>query len=293
MFSIKARIITAAFLGLSFAAEAFAQQAPEAAQTRQPAQTHTPAATQPAPQPSVAKEPEYVEEKGFKGRIFEIKYLDPTGLARVIQPLGSGFKGATISTSPGFRTLTVRDFPENIAAMEEAIKRLDVPEAPRADIEFHVHILIASDANIAADEVPAELNDVIKQLKATLKYKSYALMTSSILHAKERVGVVNSNGVAESKLFSLERPQGNPIFYQYTLGWPSQDSHSPGGTAIQLSEFRFSMRIPLALGTSNIQYENVGFQTPVSLREGEKVIVGTTTLGDKGLVVVLSAKLIK
>lgn len=245
------------------------------------------------PQPAVAaRGPDYVEEKGFKGRIFEIKYRDPMGIIRVIQPLGSGFKGATMSYNQEFRTLTVRDFPENIAAIEEAIKRLDVAEAPRPDIEFRVHVLIASDAPTSAGEVPAELSEVLKQMRATLKYKDYTLMTSAIQRTKEGLGRVENNGVVESKLFSLERPQGSPIFYNYIFLQPSLDSRTAGGPTIQINEFRFSMRIPLALGNS-IQYENVGFQTPVSLRDGEKVIVGTTTMGDKGLVVVVTARVLK
>ena len=287
MFSFKARAITGLLVVLSLAAATVAQE------PQQPAQTKPSAQAQTAPQPSAARGPDYVEEKGFKGRIFEIKHRDPIVLHRVIQPLGSGFKGATISSNQEFRTLTVRDFPENIAAMEEAIKRLDTPEAPRPDIEFHVHILIASDAAVAPEEVPAELNDAIKQMKATLKYKTYSLMTSSILRAKESLGGMGNNGVVESKLFSLERPGGNPIFYEYMFMQPSVDALASGPPAIQIREFKFGMRIPLALGTSNIQYQNVGFQTPVSLREGEKVVVGTTTMGDKGLVVVVSGKLIR
>jgi len=245
------------------------------------------------PAPTAARGPDYVEEKGFKGRTFEIKYRDPNGLLRAIAPLGSGFKGATMSANQDFRTLTVRDFPENLATIEEAIKRLDTPDAPRPDIEFRVHVLIASDAAAASDEVPPELNEVIRQMKSTLKYKSYNLMTSSVQRTKEGLGRVENNGVVESKLFSLEKPSGNPIFYSYILSQPSLDTRTSAGPTIQLNEFRFNMRIPLALASTNIQYENVGFQTPVSLRDGEKVVVGTTTMGDKGLVVVVTARVLK
>jgi len=104
---------------------------------------------------------------------------------------------------------------------------------------------------------------------------------------------VENSGVAQSNLVSVEKPQGNPIFYNYTIQQPPLDPRATAQPTIQISEFRFSMRFPVTLGVSNIQYENVGFFTPVSFREGEKIIVGTTTVGDKGLVVVLSAKLIK
>jgi hypothetical protein len=279
--SLRNRIATAAFIGLSIvltlalAPMTFGQDAK--------APTPTPTAA--------AKSPDYVEEKGFKGKIFEIKYRDPFGLLQVIRPLGSGFKGATTSVDREFRTLTVRDFPENIAAIEEAIKRLDTPQAPRPDIEFSVHVLIASNSISGSEDYPAELGDVVKQLKSALKYKSYTLMTSGIHRAKEGPGEVGNSGVAESNLFSSVPTPPNPIFYNYSLDSIAIDAGS-GAPTVQIGRFRFNMRVPLNLGTQ-VQYENVGFQSPVGLRQGEKVVVGSTTMGDKGLVVVVSAKLLK
>jgi hypothetical protein len=242
--------------------------------------------------PPTAKTPDFVEEKGFKGKIFEIKYRDPHGLLQVLRPLGSGFKGATMSVGGGeFKTLTVRDFPENIAAIEEAIKRLDTPEAPRPDIEFSVHVLIASNTAGEKEIYPAELADVVKQLKLALKYSSYGLMTSAVHRAKEGSQGVGNNGVVESKLFASVPTPPNPIFYNYNLEAISIDSAS-GAPTVQVGRFRFNIRVPLSVGTQ-IQYENVGFTSPVGLRQGEKVVVGSTTMGDKGLVVVVSAKLLK
>ena len=50
------------------------------------------------------------------------------------------------------------------------------------------------------------------------------------------------------------------------------------------------MRVPLDLGGGGIQYQSVGFQTPVAVKQGEKVVIGTTTMNDKALVVVVTAK---
>ena len=47
--------------------------------------------------------------------------------------------------------------------------------------------------------------------------------------------------------------------------------------------------MPIAVKTGEIQYQNVGFETPVSLRDKEKVVIGTTTMGDKALIVVVTA----
>jgi Bacterial type II/III secretion system short domain len=253
----------------------------------QAAQTPAPSAQPVAP----PKAPDYVEEKGFKGKVFELKYRDPVTLQQVLRPLGSGFKGATISIDREFKTLSVRDFPENIAAIEEAIKRLDTPQPARPDIEFTVHVLIASTGSGSREDFPGELATVVTQLKGALKYKSYSLMTSGIHRGKEGPGSVGNSGVAESNLFTSVPTPANPIFYEYSFEAISIDASSSPST-VQVGNFHFNMRVPLNLG-NNIQYQNVGFRSPVGMKPGEKVVVGSTTMGDKGLVVVVSAKLLK
>ena len=42
---------------------------------------------------------DYVSEKGFKNKLFQIKHRDPNSLMEVLKLLGSGFKGATISVN--------------------------------------------------------------------------------------------------------------------------------------------------------------------------------------------------
>jgi hypothetical protein len=98
-------------------------------------------------------------------------------------------------------------------------------------------------------------------------------------------------------LFDLPKPQGSPTFYEYALENVAIDSSS-GNPVIHIAQFRFSMRIPLVMGmvpggAAQIQYQNVGFRSPVSLKQSEKVVVGSTTMGDKGLIVVISARVLK
>ena len=275
MFAINNRLTATLILTLVLATSAVAQQ--------------------PQPTAPPAKESEYVQEKGFKSKVFELKNRVPGELIGALRPLGSGFKGATIYASEGLKTLSVRDFPENIAAIEEAIKRLDVPQptpTPSPDIEFHVHILVAGNTATTGEDFPAELTDVIKQMQGTLKYKSYGVMASAVHHATTGGSGVSNNGVAESKLFNVNTPLGNPIFFNYNLS-PLRLNTEASPQSVTIGSFRFHLRIPLNVGTQTqqqIQYQDVGFETPVTVREGEKVVVGTTTMGDKGLIVVVSAK---
>src|SRR5205807_9137676 len=127
-------------------------------------------------QSSLAPSDNYVTNTGFKNRVFEIHNRVPEDLVPVIKLLTSGFKGAQLSASNEFRTITVRDFPENIAAIDEAIKRMDKPEAARPDIELRMHVLLASNQPTTLNQYPAELKDAIAELQKTLNYKEYSLL---------------------------------------------------------------------------------------------------------------------
>lgn len=277
MLSFKNRLLTTLALSLMlFAAVAHAQDTPK----------------------PEAKQDDAVTEKGFRGRIFELKHRDPNMLYGVLHTLGSGFRGTTISVNREMMTITVRDFPENIAVMEEAVKRLDTPEPARPDIEFRVHVLIASNnpqQSTGTSELPSELNDVVKQLQTTLNYKSYRLMTSQVLRGKEGPGRLGNKGVAELKLLPDTAAREHPIFYEYQINKVSLEGASTSAWKVQVGLFNFTMRIPLLIGTGagNIQYEDVGFNTPVGMREGEKVVVGTTSMQDKGIIIVIVANVIK
>ena len=238
------------------------------------------------------QEDNYVTQKMFQNRVFDVKNRDPQSLARVLAPLTSGFRGAVVSANAEFRTISVRDFPENIAVIEEAIRRLDTPEVARPGVEFRVHMLIASNDESAVSRYPAELSDVVKQLQSTLGYKNFTLMGSQIVRSKEGRGDNYNKGVADLKLTNDTPASKNPIFYTYTIRSVSLDD-AGGQGRVQIEEFSLNMNVPLSLGGDKVAYQEVGFKNPVSLRDGEKAVVGTTSIADKSVVVVISASAVK
>src|SRR5262247_1689529 len=106
MLSLKSKTVIAIIVSLSLVPAAFSQGEQKQAQT----------------QPTPAPASNYVDFSGFKGKVFDVKHRDPRALIEALRPLLSGFKGATIAYSDEFKTLSVRDFPENIAVVEEALK---------------------------------------------------------------------------------------------------------------------------------------------------------------------------
>jgi type II secretory pathway component GspD/PulD (secretin) len=238
-----------------------------------------------------SQEDRYVTQKMFQNRVFEVKNRDPEGLARVLSPLTSGFRGAVVSPNQEFRTISVRDFPENIAVIEEAIRRLDTPEAARPAVEFQVYMLVASNEEAVANRYPAELSDVVKRLQSSLGYKNFSLMGSQIVRAK--AGRANSNqGVADLKLASDTPANKNPVYYNYNINAVALDN--VGGQArVYVEDFAMSLKMPLWLGGDKLVYEPVGFRNPVTLHEGERVVAGTISIADKSVVVILSATTMK
>ena len=235
---------------------------------------------------ALSRDDEYVTQKMFQNRVFDIKNRDPQALSRVLYPLTSGFKGATVSPNQEFRTITVRDFPENIAVIEEAIRRLDTPEAPRPSVEFRVHMLIASNDEAGANRYPAELSDVVGQLQSTLGYKNFALLGSQVVRSKEGRDTSN-RGVADPKASNDATASRGPTSFSYTISGVTLDSLG-GRPRVQLEQFNMEMSVMIPRGNDYIP-QSVGFRNPVTMREGERVVAGTISVADKSVVVVISA----
>ena len=270
MLKIK-NILTAIALVLSLSSVSFAQQ--------------------PDTRPTPKAEDNYVTEKGFKSKVFDAKYRDAVSLGNVLRQLGSGFKGAAVSANSEFKTITVRDFPENLVTMEEALKRLDVPVAPRPNIEMHMYVLLASNSSAyttpANAEVPAELKAVLTQLRDTLSYKNYELATTIVQRLTETQRGLHGRGTTDISR-SPNPAEGVTLPYEYSINSVTLTPSSTGAQTLQIGEFTFSTGL-----TSGTKIDNrTQVQTTLNLRDGEKVVVGTATLGERALIVVLTAKFI-
>ena len=233
------------------------------------------------------KEADFNTVRDFRSRVFTVQNRDARTVYQSLALLGSGFKGAGMSINEELRTITVRDFPENLATIEDALKRLDQPATQSPDLEMRISVLIGSKTPLNDASVPEELAPVIKQLQATLRYAHYGLMTTTVQRTKIGNGIEGS-GVAEPTLLGMTADQKRPIFYSYRLRTITS-RNSKEQPAIDIESFQFQMKVPLDIGGGSIQYQAVGFETPVSIRQREKVVIGTTSMNDKALIVVVSA----
>jgi hypothetical protein len=226
---------------------------------------------------------DFVTERQFKSKIFDVKYREPSSIANVLRQLGSGFRGAGISANNEFKTLTVRDFPENLVTIEEAIKRLDTPVAPPSSVQMHMHVLLASNrvGPTPAGEIPVELKDVITELRGTLTYRNYELITSVLQRLTETIRSLNGSGLAQ---IPGDQSRATTAQYDYSVNHLSFVPSVSGAQAIQIQDFSFTLVGEGVRGR---------VQTALNLRDGEKVVVGTATINDRAFIVVLIPKIVK
>jgi type II/III secretion system protein len=244
---------------------------------------------------SKSNEPQYVDNKGFKGQIFEIKHRGPQEIINAISPLGSGFKGAMVTVNADTQTISVRDFPENIAAIGEAIKRLDTPESAREEssVELSIHVLVTrtdDPSNLVPTPPPPYLNDVIKQMQNTFAFKDYQLVATIAQRAKTQ----------------SRYPGRTTVFGKGNAVWIERYKKEDGGLDPRQGNAKYEYRIdrigasPTPSGNAKIQLDNFAFQfgdavvqADLEVRDGEKLVVGTASWGNKAMILVLTAKVIK
>ncbi len=209
-----------------------------------------------------------------------------------VQALGSGIGNATIYANESLKTLTVRDFPENIAAIEEALKRLDVPDKSPVSLEFQLHLIAASMTPSEKAPLPKILEPVVEQLKSTLKFTNYHYVSSALNRVSDR-GKIESSGVTGS-LFPIPigaaNPSYVPLYYHYSLSRVSLTQDAAGKESIQIESFGFGIQVPVRVHNNNVS--EIGITTPLSLREGEIVVVGTANVSgsDEAIIVAISVK---
>jgi hypothetical protein len=217
----------------------------------------------------------------MKARVFEIKHQDTGVIMSAIRPLGSGARGALISESDSLRTITVRDFPENLAAIEVALRRLDTPSAPRPDLELRLRILIAGPSG--PGQFGADLDPLVKQLQSALTFKSYYEIAAVTHRVKAGSG---AGGNGEAQLVPPVSDEPTTAEYGFSLD-NMNVAPTSGGQApqVHLRKFKFFLRNK-ALGDAQLN-------TALTVREGKPAVVGTGSLRNRAVIVVLSAKVLK
>jgi len=136
---------------------------------------------------------------------------------------------------------------------------------------------VASEQAGASTSLPPELQPVANQLKGILAYKSFRVLDTVLLRTQpgkmaHATGVIGTVG-----------PDGGKTQYELSVS-PMAVTEDPKGRLIRLDDLVLNLRVPGGL--------QAGVNTEITVREGQRVVVGKSNIGapDQALILVVTAK---
>jgi hypothetical protein len=171
-----------------------------------------------------------------------------------------------------------------------------------ANLDTQLYLIVATNQDVDDGRLPASLDSVVKQLRASLPFKNYRL-AATLVNRVRNEGRLDLRWIGGP--FAI--PTGTaassvtPSFSEFKVQQVKLARNAEGQPVVHMLRFSFGARIPIVTGTTLAQsgtgapiinYENTGLNTDISLREGEPVVVGTLNAGPSGdaIILVVSAK---
>lgn len=202
----------------------------------------------------------------------------------------ASFQGVYAQSEPAAQSGSAQSEPS--AQIEKQIDE--------TNLDTQLHLLIASNQDSTDGKLPASLDPVLKQLRASLPFKHYRL-AATLVNRVRNEGRLSLQWAGGPLIGSTVANAATPGFNEFKVTSIKFVTDTEGRKVIRMEGFRFGARIPIQTGTaiaSNtpsapiINYENTGLNTDISMREGEPVIVGTMNVGPSGeaIIVVVSAR---
>lgn len=215
--------------------------------------------------------------------IVRLKYVRAQDIQQLLYAYTS--RQGNIQFNPNLPSvLSVSDTPENVEKVLAAIREIDVKPA---DVLYTVQLVLGSETEAATD---ADLrNDpVIKELGKLLRYKGYTLLDATLVRV---VNMDRASAILGTKAeFELAlRPE------------VAGDAKAPLiKTEVRLREILRVLSKPAAKAEggepSQGTVTNVVtlIESALNVKSGERTVVGVSKLGggDKGLILIISAKIV-
>ena len=170
-----------------------------------------------------------------------------------------------------------------------------------ANLETQLYLIVGTNQEVDQPRLPAALDPVVKQLRASLPFKNYRLAATLINRVKNEGRLELSFIGGPLATQSIAATSTAPSFSQFKVRQVKITRNSDNQAIVQMLGFSFGARIPIqspgpiaANGavTPIFNYENTGVSTDISMRESEPVIVGTLNVGpsNDAIILVVSAK---
>jgi len=232
--------------------------------------------------PLAAQEPKNPLVQQYVQRVFILKYADPGQLKNLLSDYG-----ASIRANLEMHALAVSNSsPETMAAIEDAIKRLDVPPPAAQNIELTVYYLIGSDNENSGGVLPKDLDSVATQLKNAFPFKTYRLLDALELRTRAGKGADGSGSPG---------PNAAGLGATVTQFHMNSASVSTDGSSVRIDNMKAGVKLPVAKANTEggYSYVDLGVNADVDIKPGQKVVVGHLSIGqNQALFLVLMARVV-
>ena len=215
----------------------------------------------------------------LKNEMVRLKYLSPGPVEALIRPYLS--REGSIR-SDGEKLLVIRDYSEFVDKILAVIKDIDIKPA---DIMFTAQLIIGSlTPGDKADE--SLLNDpVLKELRGFLPYRSFSQIDANLIRTIDN----------ERAQMTLGKRAEFTLYLRPTYAKDGEAEYIKTELQLLLLKMVFGDDGKPQLMPADSGKSQSLIQTTLSIKSGEKTVVGVSKLdgGDKGLILILSAKVIK
>lgn len=188
-------------------------------------------------------------------------------------------RGAPVTVLSYQKSIVLSGPQDAVATAEQLIKSLDVAPAPLHDIEVIGYIVMASPQATQTGAMPPDLEPVLRQFHNVLTYKSFRILDTIILRAREQQ-MAESSGVL---------PLNNSTYRFLTKVERVTDD------SIHFSHLDLHVNIPQAVSPKGeVAFTGVNIGTDAQVKAGQKVAIGKASVDKEGdaLILVISAKVV-
>jgi hypothetical protein len=223
--------------------------------------------------PATGQQAQQAEAKNLRKEIVKLKYVRAQDIRNILEAYIS-FEGR-LSFNPNMPSvLSISDTPENVEKILAAIREIDVKPA---DVLYTVQLVLGSESDAATD---AELkgDPIVKELGKLLRYKGYTLLDATLVRT---VNMDNASVKFGPKAeFTLElRPE--------VAGDAKLPLIKTDVRLTRIEQHGFAEDKPITSVARLIE-------STLNVKSGDRTVVGVSKLdgGDKGLILIISAKIV-
>ncbi len=197
--------------------------------------------------------------------LIELRHIGPGLAAQIASAYGDG----KVNVSTNASTLILSGPPEQLTVIHGVIRKADVPTPAKArkNVELTFYVLAAGDPG-GRDLLPDDLAGVAKQVKGVLGVPALRLVESIQIRSREGRGG-EASGI-------LGKSAGAPNIYQLRFGEVRLQGEA-NARSLRLDSLKFGAKI-----LSGNSYIDTGFSTEIDFKEGQKVVIGKSSLDTSG-----------